>query len=259
MKAPALSVHPSENVLEVSGLTKRFGAFVAVNDVSLNVRTHTIHALIGPNGAGKTTCFNMLSSFLAPSAGRIVYKGRDITSLPPARVARSGLVRSFQISAVFLKLTVLENVRLALQRREGVALKFWRSVASLHHLDEAGHAILATVGLTAYAGQLAEELSYGRKRALEIATTIALDPEVMLLDEPTSGLGAEDIDRVVELIRSAAKGRTIVMVEHNLAVVEGLCDTVTVLQRGEVLAEGAYRQIASDPRVIEAYLGPDDD
>lgn len=246
-------------ILQTRGLTRKFGGFTAVRDVDLNVKRHAVHALIGPNGAGKSTCFNLLTKFLLPSSGTITYNGADITGHSPTRIARMGLVRSFQISAVFGQLTVLENVRTALQRRTGVALKFWVPVSAMAHLDDEAVAILDGVGLAPFLHTRAGELPYGRKRALEIATTIALDPEMMLLDEPTSGLGTEDIDRVVELIGKAAKGRTVVMVEHNLGVVAGLCDRVTVLQRGAILAEGNYETIARDARVIEAYVGGEDE
>lgn len=246
-------------ILETRGLSKRFGGFMAVRDVDLSVRRHSIHALIGPNGAGKTTFFNLLTRFHVPTAGSIHYNGREITHDTPAAISRLGLVRSFQISAVFGQLTALDNVRLALQRKLGVAMNFWRSLRVLSPIDQEARHLLDAVGLAPFADVRADELSYGRKRALEIATTIALDPEMMLLDEPTSGLGVEDIDRVVDLIKTAAKGRTVVMVEHNLGVVAGLCDQVTVLQRGSILAEGPYEDVAADPRVVEAYVGADDE
>ncbi|MGE0211205.1 MAG: ABC transporter ATP-binding protein [Parvibaculaceae bacterium] len=242
-------------ILEARSLVKEFAGFVAVNDVSLRVERGTIHGLIGPNGAGKTTCFNLISKFLGPTSGRIFYKGRDITRSTPAALARQGLCRSFQISAVFPKLTVLDNVRVALQRKLGLGLQFWRGIRCLDGLNEPASELLEAVGLSAYRNQPTGELSYGRKRALELATTLALDPEVMLLDEPTSGLGHEDIPQVCNLIRSAAKGRTVLMVEHNLSVVAELCNRITVLQRGEVLAEGSYDEISRNQDVVVAYLG----
>lgn len=242
-------------VLETEDLTKEFAGFVAVNGVSLRVERGTIHALIGPNGAGKTTCFNLLTKFLQPTRGRIVYNGRDITALAPADVARLGLVRSFQISAVFPHLTVLENVRIALQRRRGGSFDFWHSRRVLAAFDERAIALLTDVGLAHYAQATAVELPYGRKRALELATTLALDPDMLLLDEPTAGMGHEDIGRIAALIKSAAAGRTVLMVEHNLSVVADLCDRITVLTRGRVLAEGDYETVAADPEVREAYLG----
>ena len=245
----------NETILETEDLTKEFSGFVAVNGVGLRVARGTIHALIGPNGAGKTTCFNLLTKFLSPSRGRIVFKGRDITALPPAEVARLGLVRSFQISAVFPHLTVLENVRIALQRRRGGSFDFWRSHRLLDDLNGRALALIADVGLAADAGATAIELPYGRKRALELATTLALDPAMLLLDEPMAGMGHEDIKRISELIKSVAATRTVLMVEHNLSVVADLCDRITVLTRGQVLAEGDYKTVSADPAVREAYLG----
>jgi branched-chain amino acid transport system ATP-binding protein len=244
-----------EAVLETENLTKDFAGFVAVRSVNLCIARGAIHAMIGPNGAGKTTCFNLLSKFLSPSSGRIIFDGRDITSLRPADVARLGLVRSFQISAVFSHLTALENVRIALQRRRGGSFDFWRSKNVLRALDDRARALIDEVGLGPYADLAAVELPYGRKRALEIATTIALEPKMLLLDEPMSGMAREDIERISTLIRSFAADRTILMVEHNLSVVANLCDRITVLSRGEVLAEGDYRTVSADPAVREAYLG----
>jgi len=242
-------------ILETSGLTREFRGFVAVSDVALSVAEGTIHALIGPNGAGKTTCFNMLTKFLPPTRGTIRFKGRDITGLKPAEVARLGLIRSFQISAVFAHLTALENVRVALQRQRGASFDFWRSEQVLHQYDDRARELLDDVGLTEYADTQAGQLSYGRKRALEIATTLALDPEMMLLDEPTAGMAHDDVERIVALIRRIRAGRTILMVEHNLSVVEGLCDRITVLTRGRILAEGDYATGSKNPEVIAAYLG----
>ena len=245
-------------ILETQDLTKEFAGFVAVNAVNLRIRRGKIHALIGPNGAGKTTCFNLLTKFLSPTRGRILYKGRDITRVAPADVARLGLVRSFQISAVFPHLTVLENVRIALQRQRGGSFDFWRSSRVLDSLNERAMALISDVGLAQFADLAAVELPYGRKRALEIATTLAVDPEMLLLDEPTAGMGHEDIERIVELIKSVAAHRTVLMVEHNLSVVSTLSHTITVLTRGRVLAEGDYATVSSDPRVREAYLGVGD-
>jgi branched-chain amino acid transport system ATP-binding protein len=249
------SVVPDNPILETQDLTKEFAGFIAVRSVNLSVARGSIHALIGPNGAGKTTCFNLLTKFLAPTRGRIMFSGRDITALKPADVARLGLGRSFQISAVFPHLTVLENVRIALQRRRGNSFDFWRSKRALNGLDERASTIIADVGLAPYVDTLAVELPYGRKRALEIATTLALDPELLLLDEPTAGMGREDIARISALIKSVAAHRTVLMVEHNLSVVADLCDRITVLTRGQVLAEGDYKTVSADPAVREAYLG----
>jgi branched-chain amino acid transport system ATP-binding protein len=245
----------ADYILETEGLSKEFRGFFAVRDVRLSIARGSIHALIGPNGAGKTTCFNLLTKFLVPTAGTIRYKGQDITRTRPADVARMGLVRSFQISAVFPHLTALENVRVALQRARGSSFDFWRPERVLAQFDDRARELLADVGLAEYATVPAGLLPYGRKRALEIATTLALDPEMMLLDEPTAGMTHEDVDRIAALIKRVAKSRTVLMVEHNLSVVSGLSDRITVLTRGQVLVEGDYKSVSSDPRVVEAYLG----
>lgn len=242
-------------ILSARQLTKRFAGFTAVNGVDLDVERGTIHALIGPNGAGKTTCFNLLTKFLQPSAGTISFNGRDITGLAPAAIARLGVVRSFQISAVFPRMSVLENVRIALQRRRGDSFDFWRNQKVLNDYDEEARTRVEEVGLTPFIGETAGELSYGRKRALEIATTLALEPEMLLLDEPMAGMAQEDVSRISALIRRISAKRTILMVEHNLSVVADLSDKITVLARGEVLAEGPYKTVSQDPRVIEAYIG----
>ena len=242
-------------IIETEGLTKEFKGFVAVNDVRLRVRRGTVHALIGPNGAGKTTCFNLLTKFLAPSRGRILYNGREITHAKPADIARLGMVRSFQISAVFPHLSVLENVRIALQRARGNSFDFWRSHTVLTAYDGRARELIAAVGLAELIDAPAFELPYGRKRALEIATTLALEPEMMLLDEPTAGMGHEDIGRITQLIKTVARERTVLMVEHNLAVVADLSHTITVLARGEILAEGDYAAVAKNADVIQAYMG----
>jgi branched-chain amino acid transport system ATP-binding protein len=247
-----------EFILETHGLTKEFAGFFAVRDVALRVRRGSIHALIGPNGAGKTTCFNLLTKFLQPSAGQILYKGQDITALAPADVARLGLVRSFQISAVFPHLTAFENIRIALQRKRGDSFDFWRSKVALKPLNERALALLDDVGLGAFANSKAGEISYGRKRALELATTLAIEPEMMLLDEPMAGMGHEDIDRTADLIRRVSANRTILMVEHNLRVVANLSHRITVLTRGRVLAEGDYREVSENEEVKQAYLGAGD-
>jgi len=242
-------------ILETESLTKEFRGFVAVKDVRLQVRRGSIHALIGPNGAGKTTCFNLLTHFLVPTRGRIRFKGQDITGSRPADIARKGLVRSFQISAVFPHLTVLENVRIALQRGRGSSFDFWRSERTLDRLNARALELLEAVGLGGLFATPAVELPYGRKRALEIATTLALEPEMMLLDEPTAGMGHEDVERIAALIRRAAQNRTVLMVEHNLSVVATLSDAITVLARGEILAEGDYATVSRNPDVIQAYMG----
>ena len=242
-------------ILSTRGLGKDFKGFTAVGEVDLDVRRGSIHALIGPNGAGKTTCFNLLTKFLQPSRGSMTYKGRDITAMKPADVARLGLVRSFQISAVFGHMTVLENVRIALQRRRGDNFDFWRSERILKALDQDARDLIESVGLSAFADVNAVELSYGRKRALEIATTLALEPEMLLLDEPMAGMAHEDVERTSALIRRVSANRTILMVEHNLSVVASLSDRITVLARGNILAEGDYATVSKDSRVVEAYIG----
>jgi branched-chain amino acid transport system ATP-binding protein len=245
-------------VLETRGLTKDFNGFVAVSNVDLKVREGQIHALIGPNGAGKTTFFNLLTKFLAPTRGQILYKERDITVARAAEVARRGIVRSFQMSAVFPHMTALENVRVALQRTLGTTFHFWRHGSSLNVLNRRARQLLESVDLGAFADMLSVELPYGRKRALEIATTLAMEPEVMLLDEPTQGMGHEDVDKVRSLIKRAASSRTVLMVEHNMNVVAAIADTITVLQRGRIIAEGTYTEVSRNPVVIEAYMGAAD-
>ena len=242
-------------ILETEGLVREFSGFVAVDNVNLRIREGAICAIIGPNGAGKTTCFNLLTKFLQPTRGRIRYRGSDITDLEPADVARLGVGRSFQISAVFPGLTSLQNVRMALQRRRGESLDFWRAESALDVYDERAMQLLQDVGLASFAGTLAAALPYGRKRALEIATTLALDPQLLLLDEPTAGMTHEDVARTMALIKSVSAGRTVLMVEHNLSVVEGLCEYVAVMTRGSILAEGSYAEVSRNPDVIAAYIG----
>lgn len=242
-------------ILSARGLSKQFAGLIAVKDVDLDVRRGSIHAMIGPNGAGKTTCFNLLTKFLQPSAGTITLNGRDITSMAASDIARLGMVRSFQISAVFPRLTVLENVRVAVQRRRGDNFDFWRSQTVLNQFDDEALRRIEEVGLSDFVDETAGELSYGRKRALEIATTLALEPEMLLLDEPMAGMAQEDVERISALIRRISANRTILMVEHNLSVVANLSDTITVLARGQVLAEGDYETVSKDQRVIDAYIG----
>ena len=248
-----------EVVLETRDLVKEFSGFVAVDGVSVSVRGGEIHALIGPNGAGKTTFFNLLTKFLQPTSGTIFYRGRNITRDKPADIARHGVVRSFQICAVFPHLTVLENVRVALQRKLGTSFYFWRSEKSLGKLDSRAMQLLAEVHLENEARVLAADLPYGRKRALELATTLALDPDLMLLDEPTQGMGHEDVSHVTGLIKQVSANRTVLMVEHNMSVVASIADTISVLQRGRVIAAGPYAQVSKNPQVIEAYMGTSSD
>ena len=250
--------HSTEHVIETRNLTKEFLGFVAVNDVNLKVKRHNIHAIIGPNGAGKSTCFNLITKFLTPTKGQILFNGNDITRQSSSQIAREGVVRSFQISAVFPHMTVLENVRIGLQRRLGTTFHFWKSDKTLNILNDRVLDALEKVGLEDFADELAVNLPYGRKRALEIATTVAMNPEVMLLDEPTQGMGHEDVERVTELIQKVSAGRTIIMVEHNMKVVANIADTISVLQRGEVIAEGNYETVSNNPQVMEAYMGAAD-
>jgi branched-chain amino acid transport system ATP-binding protein len=242
-------------ILETKQLTKEFKGFTAVNSVNLQIQRGHIHALIGPNGAGKTTCFNLLTKFLVPSSGQILFNGKDITAAKAAQISRQGIIRSFQISAVFPHMTVLENVRIGLQRKLGTSFHFWKSEKTLSHLNDKAMALLAEVDLANFADSITVDLPYGRKRALEIATTLAMEPELMLLDEPTQGMGHEDVHRVTTLIKKVSAGRTILMVEHNMSVVSGICDRISVLQRGAMLAEGTYEEVSRNPQVMEAYMG----
>ena len=242
-------------ILETRNLTREFKGFIAVNQVNLQVQRGHIHALIGPNGAGKTTCFNLLTKFLIPTSGQILFNGQDITALESAQIARMGIIRSFQLSAVFPHLSVLENVRIGLQRNMGTSFHFWKSEATLNQLNDRAMQLLAEVGLEEFAESITVDLPYGRKRALEIATTLAMDPELMLLDEPTQGMGHEDVKRVTALIKKVSQGRTILMVEHNMNVVADICDRISVLQRGAILAEGDYQSVSQNPQVLEAYMG----
>jgi branched-chain amino acid transport system ATP-binding protein len=245
----------SDYILETKNLVKEFRGFVAVSDVNLKIKRGHIHALIGPNGAGKTTCFNLLTKFLTPTSGHIYFNDHEITYEKPAQIARRGVIRSFQISAVFPQLSVLDNVRIGLQRATGTSFQFWRSDTSLHKLDARARELLEEVDLGEFANEITTNLPYGRKRALEIATTLAMEPELMLLDEPTQGMGHEDVDRVTQLIKRVSEGRTILMVEHNMNVISRIADTITVLARGSVLAEGNYQEVSSNPDVMEAYMG----
>jgi branched-chain amino acid transport system ATP-binding protein len=250
---------PVDDILVAENLSRRFGAFLAVSDLNLSIRRGSIHALIGPNGAGKTTCFNLLTKALPLTSGRITFNGTDISRLRSAAVARLGLVRSFQISATFPNLTLLENVRVALQSAHGKAYHFWRPIGSIELLNRRAMELLSQVGLADFSHLTAASLSYGKKRALEIATTLALEPELLLLDEPTAGMGHEDIEPITDLIREVARGRTVLLVEHNLSVVSTLCDRITVLQHGQVIADGSYSQVSNDPLVRAAYMGEDDE
>ena len=245
-------------ILKTNELVKEFKGFVAVSGVNLSVKRGQIHALIGPNGAGKTTVFNLLTKFHIPTSGQILFNGKDITQSKPAQIAREGIVRSFQISATFPNLTVMENVRIALQRATGTSMHFWRSERILNRLNDKAMSLLEEVDLASMANLTAVELPYGRKRALEIATTLAMNPELMLLDEPTQGMGHEDVDRVTQLIKKVGANRTILIVEHNMNVVASIADTISVLQRGQIIAEGPYETVSKNPQVLEAYMGTAD-
>ncbi len=242
-------------VIEARGLTKSFRGFVAVDNVDLKIRFGGIHALIGPNGAGKTTVFNLLTRFLSPTSGNIMLFGEDITRQSAYAVARKGLVRSFQISATFPHLSVLENLTIAVQRRAVSPSRFWQSSRSLIHLREHAHHFLELVELQKFSEVLAGELPYGHKRALELATTLATDPKVMLLDEPTQGLGIEEVDHITQLIQRFSKDRTVLMVEHNMRMVAAIADRISVLRYGRIIADGSYEEVSNNPQVIEAYLG----
>lgn len=248
-------LEPIDYILRAEGLTRRFNGFLAVDGVDLAVRRGGVHSLIGPNGAGKSTLFNLLTKFVPPSSGHIWFDGQRITQVPPHEVSSLGMVRSFQISAVFAQMSVRENIRVALQRHHGGTFAFWRSAATLRKLDGEIEVLADRVRLLPFLDVQAGVLSYGQKRALEIATTLAMKPRLLLLDEPTAGMGSEDIDRTADLIEDVAASVTVLMVEHNLAVVSRLSRWVSVLARGRLLAEGSYSDVSADPQVIEAYLG----
>ena len=252
-EAPVSTASP---ILTARGLVRQFRGFRAVDGVDLDVAEGGVHALVGPNGAGKTTLFNLLTGFLKPTAGSVLLEGRvELTGRSPEAIARLGLARSFQITSLFAELTPRRHVELALASRTGLGWRFWRSDRTLDRFAGRAGELLDQVGLGDHGDVPAGSLAYGRKRALELALALALDPRVLLLDEPTAGMGVEDVDRTIELIRTIRAGRTVVLVEHNMNVVASLADRVTVLQRGTVLAEGPYAEIRQDPRVITAYLG----
>lgn len=246
------------DAITTKGLAKQFRGFRAVggsHGVDLSVATGSLHALVGPNGAGKTTLFHMLSGFTRPSTGTIHINGTDVTGWAPEDIARSGVARSFQITSLFLDLTLLDHLELALQGRDGGGNRFWQSDRRLAAYADEAESLLSQVGLAGLGGQLAATLSYGQKRALELALALALSPRVLLLDEPTAGMGVEDVARTIDLIARIKEDRTVVLVEHNMRVVRTLADRVSVLQFGEVLTEGPYDEVRADPSVISAYLG----
>ena len=246
---------PSAAILQTRSLTKEFRGFRAVSDVSLSVAEGTVHALVGPNGAGKTTLFNLLTGFLTPSSGQILFRGSDITGKQPEQIAHLGIARSFQITSLFDQMSLVEHLELALASPTGLGYRFWQSSKRMGQFRQRALELLAEVGLTDRAAQAAGSLAYGQKRALELALALALDPKLLLLDEPTAGMGLEDVDRTIELVKKVAGGRTVIFVDHNMHVVGSLADTVTVLQSGQILAEGTYEQVRNDEKVITAYLG----
>jgi branched-chain amino acid transport system ATP-binding protein len=246
---------PRDVVIETVGLSKQFRGFTAVHSVDLAVAAGDIHALVGPNGAGKTTLFNLLTGFLKPSGGQIRLQGRDITGSKPERIAQLGVARSFQITSLFEQLTLRQHIELALLSTTTLGHRFWVSDRALARFSDRAGELLDQVGLARLRDVQAGALAYGQKRALELALALALEPTVLLLDEPTAGMGLEDVERTVELIARVRTGRTVVLVEHNMSVVAGLADRVTVLQFGRILVEGAYDEVRNDSRVIEAYLG----
>ena len=256
---PATQGATQRVALRTTGLSKSFRGFQAVNAVDLEVHEGGVHALVGPNGAGKTTLFNLLTGFLKPSAGTITVFDQDITGLQPEQIARLGVARSFQITSLFENLTPREHVELALQGLTSQGLRFWRSEKLLGRHRTLVDDLLDQVGLADLADRPSGLLAYGQKRALEMALVLALDPKVMLLDEPTAGMGLEDVDRTIELVRRISEGRTVVFVDHNMHVVGSLANRVTVLQQGEILAEGSYDEVRNDQRVITAYLGESTD
>jgi branched-chain amino acid transport system ATP-binding protein len=243
------------DVLVVRGLTKEFRGFRAVDNVDLRVEEGTVHALVGPNGAGKTTFFNMLTGFITPTAGQILFSGEDVTRLPPEEMTRRKMARSFQVTSLFEHLTALEHVTLALQSATNMGYRFWQSEKRLNQFNDDARTILNRVGLADVARRQAGSLPYGQKRALEMALVLALEPRLLLLDEPTAGMSMDDVGRMIALIKQVRVGKSVVLVEHNMGVVSELADRVTVLQRGTVLAEGTYAEVRDNPKVIDAYLG----
>jgi branched-chain amino acid transport system ATP-binding protein len=244
-------------ILETRNLRKDFGGLVAVSDVSIKVKAHSLHSIIGPNGAGKTTFFNLLSGNLEPTKGKVIFKGRDITDLPAHRTAHLGIGRSFQITNVFPHLTVLENVRLAAQALGRDSFKFWRHYEHFTRYEERARQVVAQVGLTDQAGLLAGTLSHGGKRKLELGILLAADPELLLLDEPTAGMAREEIPLLMEVIQQIQNqgDRTIMLVEHKMDLVMNVSDWITVMHQGQVLAEGTPAEIAANNVVQSAYLG----
>ena len=241
--------------VETTALRKDFAGFRAVNGVDLRLAEGQVHALVGPNGAGKTSLFNLLTGFLAPTSGRVLLFGADVTGLRPDQIAKRGVARSFQITSLFEQLSVVEHVALALQSRTALGYGFWRDEAVLRRFAGRARELLDAVGLAAVAEQPVRVLPYGQTRALELARALALEPRLLLLDEPTAGMSAEDVRRTIALVDRVRVGRTVVLVEHNMGVVGELADNVIVLQQGRVIAEGPYATVRGDPAVVSAYLG----
>jgi branched-chain amino acid transport system ATP-binding protein len=242
-------------VLRTRELTKRFGAHVAVDAVDVEVRPGTLHAIIGPNGAGKTTLFNLLSGELRPSGGSIEFAGRDVSRLDATSRSHLGMGRSFQRTNVFPKLSVFENVRLAAQSRTEQSFALWRTAASLRDVNARAEIALEEIGLLGHRAQPASELAGGDQRLLELAITLATDPVLLLLDEPSQGLSPQDARRLIDRIGALAERYTIVLIEHNMPLVMGLSDEITVMNFGRILAHGTPAEIRADPAVRAAYLG----
>jgi branched-chain amino acid transport system ATP-binding protein len=245
----------AEPLLQVEGLAKRFGGIVATDDVALDIVSGELHAVIGPNGAGKTTLIAQLSGQLAPDSGRIHFDGRDISALPMYRRSHLGFARSFQITSLFLDLSVLDNVALAVQAHAGHSFRFWRDARGENDLREPARAALARVGLSQRAGLRASALSHGEHRQLELAMALVGKPRLLLLDEPMAGLGPEESARMVEMLRALKNELTILLVEHDMEAVFALADRITVLLYGRVLATGKPEAIRANAQVREAYLG----
>jgi branched-chain amino acid transport system ATP-binding protein len=245
----------TESVLRIQNLTKNFGGLRVTDDVTLDVMPGELHAVIGPNGAGKTTLINQISGLLAPDAGTIMFAGEDVTNVPVAARAQRGLARSFQITSILPRFSVLENVALAVQARRGTSFRFFGHAADEEELNAPALAALAQVGLAERADAPAGELSHGEKRALELAIALAMEPKLLLLDEPMAGTGHDETERLVAVLRSL-KGRfPMVLVEHDMTAVFALADRISVLIYGSILASGPPDVVRADPAVVTAYLG----
>lgn len=246
-----------EIILETIDLRKEFDALVAVDDVSIKIKQHSLHSIIGPNGAGKTTFFNLLSGNLEPTRGKVFFKGRNITRQPVHKTIHFGIGRSFQITNIFPNLTVFENIRLACQALGKDNFKFYQSVDKLTEINQRTMEVIRQVGLESQVYTLARILPHGDQRKLELGMILAPDPEVLLLDEPTAGMAAEQVPELISLIQEIQQAgeKTVLLVEHNMNVVMSISDTITVMHLGKVLAEGTPAEIAADVDVQTAYLG----